>query len=49
MSSPQAAMSIFDYPEMKKWQSNASQGAPVGAKDYQNAYGLTPKPKGTAK
>jgi hypothetical protein len=29
MSSPQAAMSIFDYPEMKKWQSQAKP-APTG-------------------
>jgi hypothetical protein len=44
MGNPQASMSIFDYPEMKKWQPKA--GAPVnlpGAINYQNTYGLTPR------
>jgi hypothetical protein len=42
MDSPEAAKSIFDYPEMKAWTTVKGSAAPVG-QDYNSRYGLTPR------
>lgn len=46
MDSPEAAKSIFDYPEMKAWTNVKGGNAPAG-QDYHSKYGLTPAPTHT--
>lgn len=44
MDSPEAAKSIFDYPEMKAWNNVKGAASPAG-QDYNSKYGLTPAPQ----
>jgi hypothetical protein len=43
MDSPQAAQSIFDYPEMKAWTNPKGAISPAN-QNYNGRYGLTPNP-----